>query len=455
MVGGAVLGLLGGPVSAHNQNGNPSAPTDTDPGGGRHDVTAIRVVNVDRTKPDPCSFNTAPYGPACATPRTRVSPAAGTTSTSSMMISIACCFFLPTDVGRTITGSNIVAGTIITAYTNSYVTISSFPTTTTSTASFTVVLDPIIVRAPTFDGTHSTTQHVSILLCNDQIIDSTGNGGAGDLLNGCDYANAVGLAPLASGFPASSGTLTLDASGNLTSPATVQLNPSSCNGASGSLTPDLLTALSGPTCTNNAEPTATCPPTQSQIAAGRTCRILVAEYDPTVTFALGTHVGYRVTNMKSPIPTKLCDPPGGPVSFGACGATIAPGTSVKLTGLRFPCKVIHPDDPIVSGNQGSCLAAWADKTILIKRSATGSLEGGKITPTSQTASVNGDYVVTFTFPTLLHPGELYKVVPHAPTCPPPFFNQGNAGYNDGGLNTWIVNSCESGSFNAAGSSVKQ
>ena len=51
-------------------------------------------------------------------------------------------------------------------------------------------------------------------------------------------------------------------------------------------------------------------------------------------------------------------------------------------------------------------------------------------------------------------GELYKIVPHAPLCPAPGFNQGNAGYNDAGLNTWIVKSCESGAFNAAGALFK-
>ncbi len=67
--------------------------------------------------------------------------------------------------------------------------------------------------------------------------------------------------------------------------------------------------------------TATCPPTQGQISTGFPCIVTVAEFDP-VALTPGTHVGFRVFNMKSPIPTKLCDPPGAPVSFGACGATI-------------------------------------------------------------------------------------------------------------------------------------
>ena len=46
-------------------------------------------------------------------------------------------------------------------------------------------------------------------------------------------------------------------------------------------------------------------------------------------------------------------------------------------------------------------------------------------------------------------GENYKIVPHAPTCT---FNQGNAGYAS--PNNWLVKSCESGAFNAAGALFK-
>jgi len=304
------------------------------------------------------------------------------------------------------------------------------------------------VSSPAFGGTPG--QGVTILLCNGKIAAATDSGGNGDPQTGCDAANGRGLSSVP-GFPASSGVFTLDGSGNLTGgsggvPASgnIPLTLTSCNGASGSGVPDLLTHLGVSTCTNpNA--TATCPPTQGQISTGFPCIVTVAEFDP-VALTPGTHVGFRVFNMKSPIPTKLCN-------NVACGTTIPAGTSVKLTGVRFPCKTIQPDDPAVSGNQGSCFSAWTNKTILIKRNSTGLLEGGSITPTGQTAGVNGDYTVTFTFPTLLHPGELYKIVPHAPDCPAPGFNQGSAGYP--GTSSWLVKACESGKFNAAGPSVKQ
>jgi hypothetical protein len=300
-----------------------------------------------------------------------------------------------------------------------------------------------------------------VILCNAKRAATTDQGGDNDPTGGCDIANARGLSSVPS-FPASSGTFTLDGSGNLTGgvgnvppSGAIPLTLTSCNGATGSMVPDQLTEIvlagSNSTC-DNSSAVSTCPPTQGQISTGFPCIVTVAEFD-SVALTAGAHVGFRVFNMKSPIPTKLCDPPGAPVSFGPCGATIPAGTSVQLTGVRFPCKVIQPDDPAVTGNQGSCATAWTNKTILIKRNSTGLLEGGSITPTSQTAGVNGDYTVTFTFPTLLHPGELYKIVPHAPDCPPPGFNQGSAGY--GGTSSWLVKACESGKFNAAGPSVKQ
>ena len=167
--------------------------------------------------------------------------------------------------------------------------------------------------------------------------------------------------------------------------------------------------------------------------------VTVAEFDPNA-LTPGAHVGFRVFNMKSPIPTKLCN-------NTTCGATISAGTVVKVTGVRFPCKTIQPDDPAVSGNQGSCFAAWTTKTILLKRVSNSALTA--VTPTSQTAGVNGDYTVTFTVPAGLVSGENYKIVPHAPTCT---FNQGSAGY--GGTSSWLVRACESGAFNAAGALFK-
>jgi hypothetical protein len=309
------------------------------------------------------------------------------------------------------------------------------------------------ISSPAFGGTGNV--QATMLLCNGKRAAGTDAGGDDDPTGGCDFANARGLAGPPVVIVAGSGTFTEDGAGNLTGgvggvPASgrIPLTLTSCNGGGGSMVPDLLTPLGGAMCTNS-NTTTTCPPTQGQISGGFTCIVTVAEFD-AVALTAGDHVGFRQINMKSPIPTKLCDPPGAPVSFGACAATISAGTAVQLTGVRFPCKTIQPDDPAVNGNQGSCQVAQTGKTILIKRNSTGLLEGGAITPTSQSAGVNGDYVVTFTMPTLLHPGELYKLVPHAADC---VFNQGAAGLAP--PNNWRVKTCESGKFNAAGPSVKQ
>src|SRR5205823_2780158 len=275
----------------------------------------------------------------------------------------------------------------------------------------------IDVSAPTFKGTPG--QGFTVILCNAKRAAPTDQGGDNDPTGGCDIANARGLSSVPS-FPASSGTFTLDGSGNVTGgvggvPANgkITLTLTSCNGATGSLVADLLTSFGGPTC-NNSNATTTCPPTQGQIANGWTCVAPVAEFDP-IALTPGTHVGFRVVNLKSPIPTKLCN-------NVACGATISAGTVVKVTGVRFPCKVVVPDDPGTAGAQGTCLTAWTTKTILLKRVSNGALTG--VTPSSQTAGTNGDYTVTFTVPAGLVSGENYKIGPHAPPCT---FNQGNAG----------------------------
>ena len=372
LVGAAALGLAG-PVGAHQFDGNPAAPSD--PVNGRHDMSVKsggveKEVSLVRSKPDGCSFNTSPYGPACATPS---------------------------------------------------------------------IVD---VSSPAFGG--DPGQGITVLLCNGKFAANTDSGGNGDPTSGCDAANGRGLSSIP-GFPASSGVFTLDGSGNLTGGSggvppsgNIPLTLTSCNGATGSMVPDQVTALGAGTC-NNTQPTATCPPTQGQISTGFPCVVTVAEFDP-IALTPGNHVSFRVFNMKSPIPTKLCN-------NVACGATISAGTVVKVTGVRFPCKTIQPDDPAVSGNQGSCFAAWTTKTILLKRVSNSALTG--VTPSSQTAGVNGDYTVTFTVPAGLVSGELYKIVPHAPTCT---FNQGSAGY--GGTSSWLVRACESGAFNAAGALFK-
>ena len=103
--------------------------------------------------------------------------------------------------------------------------------------------------------------------------------------------------------------------------------------------------------------------------------------------------------------------------------------SVTLNGVQFPCRTIIPDDPTTVAYDGSCTGAWTNKTVLLKRVSTGLIEGAAIVPTSQSASPNGGYTITFTMPAVAGPGETYKIVPHSPTCTFP---------------------CESGQFNAAG-----
>ena len=330
----AVVGLLpGGPASAHY------SAVD-------HPVSVTKVVSLIKSKADGCSFNTSPYGPACATPSV------------------------------------------------------------------------VNVSAPAFGGTPNG--HAVVVLCNEKLFTATSAGGNDDVGHGCDYANARGLATVIAGFPASSGTFTLDGSGNL--PGSVPLTLTSCNEAG--VVPDLLTQLGGSTCSNVAYSSATCPPTASAIAAGWNCTIGVFDWDPMIG---PVHAGWVHAYLKSPIPSMTCN--GGP-----CGATIAPGTTLRMGGVRFPCKTLTPDDPTVPGNQGACSGAWTNKQILVKRTSTQLLEGPAITPTSQTAALDGSYTIIFTMPNLSFDGESYKLVPHAPTCAAP---------------------CDSGKFNAAGKFVIQ
>jgi hypothetical protein len=106
---------------------------------------------------------------------------------------------------------------------------------------------------------------------------------------------------------------------------------------------------------------------------------------------------------------------------------------VVVTGVQFPCRTVQPDDPTTIAYDGACLQAHTNKTILIKRVSDGVLVPGAITPTSQTANVNGSYTVTFTMPGVPAAGELYKIIPHAQSCSSP---------------------CESGNFNAAGKLIR-
>ena len=385
VVGAGILALVAGPAAAHQQNGNPAGPAD--PVDGRHDI---------------------------------VVESGGVPKTVSLVRSKAdgCAF-----------------------------NTAQFSAPACATPSI------IDISAPDFNGTGSV--QVTMLLCNGKIAAGTDAGGDNNPTGGCDFANGRGLA----GPPvivAGSGTFTQDANGDLTGgtggvPASgrIPLTLTSCNGATGSGIPDIVTPLGAPSACTNANTTATCPPTQGQISTGFTCIVTVAEFDP-VALTPGAHVGFRQLNMKSPIPTKLCDLPPTNGVFVACGATIPAGQPVRLNGVRFPCKTIQPDDPGVVGNQGACQVAHTNKTILVKRNSTGLLEGAAITPTSQTAGLNGDYEITFNMPNVAFDGELYKLVPHAQDCT---FSQGSAGLAP--PEDWRVKTCESGKFNAAGPSVKQ
>jgi hypothetical protein len=390
MVGAGALALIAGPATAHQHNGNPLAPND--PVNGRHDVIVEsggvpKTVSLVRSKVDGCVSNTAEYTPPA--------PACATPS----------------------------------------------------------IVD---ISAPNFNGT--ANQAITVLLCNAKRAAGTDQGGDNDPTGGCDIGNGKGLENPPAAV-AGSGTFALDANGDLTGgvgnvPANgkIPLTLTSCNGnATTPGTPllglaDGLTPLGASEPCENGNATTTCPPTQGQISSGWTCIVTVAEF---TGLSAGAHVGFRQLNMKSPIPTKLCDLPPTNGVFVACGTTIPAGQPVQLSGVRFPCKTIQPDDPAVTGNQAACQVAHTNKTVLVKRNSTSAIEFS-VTPTSQTAGLNGDYTVTFNMPNVAVDGELYKLVPHAQDCT---FSQGSAGFAP--PNDWRVKTCESGKFNAAGPSVKQ
>jgi hypothetical protein len=247
-----------------------------------------------------------------------------------------------------------------------------------------------------FNGSPSTP--VAVALCNAAVATS-------DATHGCDFGNALGYGPAG---VANSGTLTLDGAGNCCASLTLQL-PST----------KTLTQLGGPVGTNS-NPAAVCPPTPAQIAAGWTCRVVLMQVNPAVPSEPTGYAGYRQVFLKSPIPPITCN--GAP-----CGATIAPGTTIVMTGVQFPCKLISPDDPTTPGYDGFCQAAHADKTILLKRVSTQRIEGPAITPASQTSGLDGSYTITFPMPDTAFDGEPYKLVPHARPC---FCESGN--FNGGG-----------------------
>jgi hypothetical protein len=258
---------------------------------------------------------------------------------------------------------------------------------------------------------------VTLALCNGQVAFSAnidGTGAQGDIAHGCDFGNGRGYG--GQGIP-NSGTLQLDAAGNCcTSGPSVTLQlPSAA----------LLTQSGGPS-GNNTNPNAVCPPTAAQIAAGRTCAVVLGELNPAAPFGPSRYAGYRQVFLKSPIPSITCN-------GGTCPSSIPTGTSVAVTGVQFPCRTVQADDPTTIAYDGTCLQAHTNKTILIKRVSDGVLVPGAITPTSQMSNVNGSYTVTFTMPGVPAAGELYKIIPHAQSCSFP---------------------CESGNFNAAGKLIR-
>ena len=263
----------------------------------------------------------------------------------------------------------------------------------------------VTVSAPAYGGHPNAS--VMIVLCNRQVLTEPnvdGTGGDGDPLGACDFGNGLGV----------SGSINLDASGNLPGPFTLQL-PSDYR----------LTGIDGQPSPNTD---GLCPPTSAQLAAGWTCSIVVAEFDPSHPGRTPAAVGFKDVFVRSPVPTLQC---GG----AACPNPTTPGTVVTMTGVRFPCKVITPDNPATSTYDGLCSTRWGaagDLTVLLKNNTTGALTA--VTPKSVVTNVNGNYTVTFTMPALTTGSGLYKVFAHAGAC---------------------SGACQTANFNASGASLRR
>jgi hypothetical protein len=171
---------------------------------------------------------------------------------------------------------------------------------------------------------------------------------------------------------------------------------------------------------------------------------MLSELDPVNIF--GTHAGYRVAQMKPPIPdtpAPTCNLAPCPVGPAGSYGPIAPNTVVSITGTKFPCMSIQPDDPATAGQQGSCLLAHTSKTVLVKRISTQLLEPSA-TVVVQTGNADGSYSINFLMPDVVGSGfaDAYRFVPHAPDCA---FNQGPSI-----TDVNYPNTCESGRLNASG-----
>jgi hypothetical protein len=278
-----------------------------------------------------------------------------------------------------------------------------------------VFSDYVGVTATAWDGVPNDT--VRVALCNGQVITSPVGGGAndglGDHCRGCDYGNSKGSQLDSNGECCLGGNgfyLQIPSSPVLSQYAEFGLFGSECTSGTNHGTTNC-----------NTQPLAVCPPTPSQIAAGWTCVVEVA--DPSNVLGQPTHAGYRHVYLKSPIPSMAC---GG----HSCPQFIPTGTRVTVTGVQFPCKTRRLDDTVGTPTvyDGACIGAWTNKTILIKRVSNQALVP-QVTPTSQTSALDGSYSITFTMPNVPAGGEQYRTIAHAPTCSLP---------------------CDSGKFNASG-----
>jgi hypothetical protein len=430
LVGAGALALLAGPASAHQWNGNPAAPGST----------------LDETPP------VGPDGKHV--------------------------------INMTLSDNDALAGGyVFSPHAANSVSKSRAPGCDSNGGSF--AGGPCAVQhvrfnldSPAFGGV--ANHGVTALMCNGKLAAPTEDGGSNSPTTACDFSNGRGLNSIG---VVDSGTLTLDGSGNL--PANpdsgqctndpglacgdpgVQLNVTSCvtNGIGGGPFDGGLSGLGNASC-SNGNPNVTCPTNPQVIKDGWTCIVTIAEFDP-VALTPGDHVGFRTIQMKPPIPLQT-EAAGGAVTAApplcngvACPfnaspgvnayGPIAPGVSVKITGSRFPCKTIQPDDPTTLGAQNTCLTAVSGKSVLVKRISNQTLEfqPNGATITNQTFFTDGRYTITFTMPNVLGVGanDAYRFVPHAPDC---VFNQGASVTNPNYPNT-----CESPKLNASGIKMYQ
>jgi hypothetical protein len=249
----------------------------------------------------------------------------------------------------------------------------------------------VTVTAPAYGGTPNAS--VFIALCNRQVLvepNVDGTGGDGDPLGACDFGNYYGA--------------TLDGAGNLPGSFVLQL-PST----------NLLTGIDGAPSPN---PDGVCPPTPAQTAAGWTCGVVVAEYDPADPAATPRAIGFLDVFLRSPAPTLTC---GG----GACANPTPAGTAVTATGVQFPCKVVSADNPGTSTYDGRCTTRWGaagDLTITLQAPGGGALT--PIPPTTVVSSKNGNYTITFTMPAPPSGPGTYTVSAQAAACSAPCLSSG-------------------------------